>query len=191
MATISCSCGATTSSGRNPLRGLTLEDRVELVRTAYAVNDGIATLELDGSWHPGGEPDPWCVVLVDVDLVDACAGLTPDERRSLSTLLGLAHVSGRLLPAPVEVASEGGAVRFRVTPADEFTGAVTYLVHEGARVLLEVTEQLDDRRTLGALVALYQDHGPAAVVQVDGLAGRLGLAAAIDGIRRARTASVA
>ncbi|GEL96086.1 hypothetical protein [Cellulomonas composti] len=187
MATISCSCGATTTTRGNPLRGLSLEDRVELVRTAFAVDDGIATLELDGSWHPGGEPDVACVVLADVDLVDACVGLRADERRSLSTLLGLSHVSGRLLPAPVEV----GPVRFRVTPAEEFTGAVTYLVYDGPRTLLEITEQLDDRRTLGLLVALYQDHGPAAVVQVDGLAPRLGLAAAIAGVTRARTPHVA
>jgi hypothetical protein len=188
MVTISCSCGATATSRRNPLAGMTLAERLERVRTAWSAHDGFLTLELDAAWHPGSsEPDPSCVVLVDMDALDACTGLGDQEGEGIAALLRLAHVHGRVLPPAVEV----GPVRFRVTPAEDFVGEVTYLVHEGPRTLLEVTCRYGGRDELASLVELYRVHGPAAVVQVDGLAGRLGLPAAVEGVRRARTASVA
>jgi len=190
--TLSCSCGAVTTSRRNPLRGLSLEERTELVRTAYSAHDGFLTLELDASWHPGaGEdgfaPDEGCVVLADMDALDACEGLSDDERYGLTALLGITHVRGRVLPEPAEV----GSVRFRVAPAYGFDAEVTYVVHDGPTTLLEVTCAYGGRDELASLVRLYRDLGPAAVVQVDGLAPRLGLAAAVAGVTRARTASVA
>lgn len=198
MVTISCSCGAVTTSRRNPLRALGLEERMEAVRTAYSAHDGFLTLEVDASWHPGladagqgdepgEEPDEDCVVLVDMDALDACEGLPDDERAGLERLLGISHVRGRVLPPPVEV----GPVRFRVSPSFGFDGEVTYVVHEGATTLLEVTCPYGGRDELRSLVDLYRAHGAAAVVQVDGLAPRIGLAAAVEGVGRARTPSVA
>ncbi len=169
------------------MRGLSLGDRLELLREAYSVHDGLVALELDGSWHPGAEPGVECVVLADLDLVDASEGLSDEEARSLAAFLRLSHVRGRLLPDEVVV----DGVRFRVTPADEFTGHVTYLVHDGELTLLESTGPYEGRATLPALVALYRAYGRAAVVQTHGLASRLGLAAAITGVDRARTPSVA
>ena len=192
MVTISCSCGAVTTSRRNPLRGLPLEERMETVRTAYSAHDGFLTLEVDCSWHPGAhdeddEPGTGCVVLVDMDALDACEGLPVDERRGLTALLGISQVRGRVLPAPVEV----GSVRFRVSPSFGFDSEVTYVVHDGPTTLLELTCPFGGRDELRSLVELYRAHGPAAVVQVDGLAPRIGLAAAVAGVTRARTPSVA
>lgn len=188
MVTISCSCGAAATSRTHPLRGMPIEERMELVRTAYSAYDGFLTLEADASWHPGSsEPDPGCVVLVDMDALDACEGLADDERRGLSALLGIAHVRGRVLPPPVEI----GTVRFRVSPSFGFDAEVVYVVHDGPQTLLELTCPYGGRGELASLVALYSEHGPAAVVQVDGLAPRLGLAAAVAGVSRARTPSVA
>ncbi|CAM5786755.1 Ribosome maturation factor RimP OS=Cellulomonas persica OX=76861 GN=CPE01_13700 PE=4 SV=1 [Cellulomonas persica] len=188
MVTISCSCGAAANSRTHPLRGVPIEERMDLVRTAYSAYDGFLTLEVDASWHPGSsEPEADCVVLVDMDALDACEGLSDEERHGLSALLGIAHVRGRVLPPPVEI----GSVRFRVSPAFGFDGEVVYVVHDGPQTLLEVTCPYGGRGELAALVELYSEHGPAAVVQVDGLAPRLGLSAAIAGIARARTPSVA
>ena len=174
MVTISCSCGAAATSRTHPLRGMPIEERMELVRTAYSAYDGFLTLEADASWHPGSsEPDPGCVVLVDMDALDACEGL--------------ADVRGRVLPPPVEI----GTVRFRVSPSFGFDAEVVYVVHDGPQTLLELTCAYGGRGELASLVALYSEHGPAAVVQVDGLAPRLGLAAAVAGVSRARTPSVA
>ena len=165
---------------------------MEAVRTAYSAHDGFLTLEVDASWHPGlghgdDEPGAGCVVLVDMDALDACEGLPDDERRGLETLLGISHVRGRVLPAVVEV----GSVRFRVSPSFGFASEVTYVVYDGPTTLLELTCAFGGRDELRSLVELYRAHGPAAVVQVDGLAPRIGLAAAVDGVLRARTPSVA
>ncbi len=161
---------------------------MESVRTAYSAHDGFLTLEVDASWHPGSsEPEPDCVVLVDMDALDACEGLSDDERRGLDALLSVSHVRGRVLPSPVDV----GSVRFRVSPSFGFDGEVVYSAHDGAQTLLEVTCPYGGRGELAALVELYRTHGAAAVVQVDGLAPRLGLAAAVAGVARARTPSVA
>lgn len=188
MATISCTCGSVSTTRRNPLRGLPLVDRVELVRTAYSVHDGFVALELDASWHPAAdEPAVDCRVLVDLDELDATEGLDEGDARVLRALLRVGHVGGRLLAREVE--QDG--VRFRVTPADEFTSDVTYLVHDGARTLVEHTGPLAGVDLLDAMVTLHRDHGPAALVQADGLARRIGLAAAVEGVRRARTPSVA
>lgn len=188
MVTISCSCGAVTTSRRNPLHAMSAAERFECVRTAWSACDGFLTIEVDASWHPGTDaPDERCVVLVDMDALDACAGLDPIEAEGIAALLRLAHVRGRVLPDPVLV----GPVRFRVTPAEEFTGAVTYLVHDGETTLLEHTCAYGGRDELTSLVDLYREHGAPALVQVDGLADRLGLALAVEGVRRARTPSVA
>jgi hypothetical protein len=187
MVTISCSCGSASRTSRNPLRGLALTDRVDLVRAAYSVQAGFLTLELDASWHPAqDEPSEACVVLLDMDALDATEGLDEPDARSLRNLLEVAHVRGRLLPPPVE----HGTVRFRVTPSDEFDGSVTYLVLDGATTLLEQTAPLDNG-LLDELVDLFQTYGPATLVQVDGLAPRLGLRTAAAGVMRARTPSVA
>ena len=185
--TISCSCGSASTTRHNPLRGLALADRVDVVRAAYSVHAGFLTLEVDGSWHPvQDEPDEACVVLLDMDALDATEGLDEPDSRSLRNLLEVAHVRGRLLPLPVQ----HGSARFRVAPADEFDGSVTYLVLDGATTLLEQTAPLA-RGLFDEVVALYQAFGPAALVQVDGLAPRLGLQTAVDGVMRARTPSVA
>lgn len=187
MVTISCSCGAASTTRSNPLRGLPLVERVDLVRGAYSVHAGFLTLEVDATWHPAQhEPDEACVVLLDMDALDATEGLDEADARSLRNLLEIAHVRGRLLPRDVE----HGTVRFRVAPADEFTGEVTYLVLDGTTTLLEQTGPLQ-RDLLDELVALHQAYGRAALVQVDGLAPRLGLRTALDGVQRARTPSVA
>ncbi|MEN0130247.1 MAG: hypothetical protein AAGC49_12460 [Brevundimonas sp.] len=187
MVTISCSCGSASTTRANPLRGLPLADRVDLVRAAYSVHAGFLTLDVDASWHPSAdEPREDCVVLLDMDALDATEGLDEPDARSLRNLLEIAHVRGRLLPQPVEV----GTARFRVAPADEFDGTVTYLVLDGATTLLEQTGPLD-RGVLDELVGLYRAFGTAALVQVDGLAPRLGLRTAMDGVLRARTPSVA
>ncbi|RHA37136.1 hypothetical protein [Cellulomonas rhizosphaerae] len=187
MVTISCSCGSASTTRRNPLRGLSLEDRVELVRDAYSVHAGFATLEVDASWHPAqDDASEACVVLLDLDALDATEGLDDADARCLRNLLEVAHVRGRLLPPLVAV----DGVQFRIAPDDVFTGDVTYLVHDGSTTLLEHTGPLE-RALLDELVGLHRAFGPAALVQVDGLAPRLGLRAAVDGVLRARTPSVA
>ncbi|MDM7830191.1 hypothetical protein [Cellulomonas edaphi] len=187
MVTISCSCGSASTTRANPLRGLSLPDRVDLVRAAYSVHAGFLSLEVDASWHPSqDDAAESCVVLVDLDALDATEGLDPADARTLRNLLEVAHVRGRLLPQAVE----HGSVRFRVAPADDFDGTVTYLVLDGATTVLEQSGPLE-RDLLDQLVGLYQSFGVAALVQVDGLAPRLGLRSAMDGVLRARTPSVA
>jgi hypothetical protein len=188
MATISCICGSVSTTRRNPLRGLPLAERTELIRRAYSAHDGFLALELDASWHPAAdEPAVDCRILVDLDELDATEGLTDDESRTLRELLRVGHVGGR----PLARAVEQHGLTFRVTPTDEFTSHVSYLVHDASRTVLEYSGPLGDIDVLDALVTLHRDHGTAALVQVDGLARRMGLAAAIEGVRRARTPSVA
>jgi hypothetical protein len=188
MVTISCSCGAASTTRRNPLRGLTLDERTALIRSAFSVHAGFLAVEVDGSWHPAHvDPTEACFVLADLDAIDATDGLTGDDARRVRDLLDQSHVGGRALPVEAQV----GSVRFRVTPADDFMGRLTYLVHDGAATLLEVAVPREEPHVLADLVDLFRTHGAAAVVQADGLAPRIGLGAAIEGVRRARTASVA
>lgn len=188
MVTISCSCGAASTTRRNPLRGLTVDERATLVRSAFSVHAGFLAVEVDGSWHPVHvEPTEACFVLADLDAIDATEGLTGEDARRIRDLLDESHVGGRALPVEAQV----GSVRFRVTPADDFMGHLTYLVHDGPATLLEVGVPRSEAHVLAELVDLFRSHGRAAVVQVDGLAPRIGLGAAIEGVRRARTASVA
>ncbi|WP_029291343.1 hypothetical protein [Cellulomonas sp. HZM] len=187
MIAISCSCGSTSTTRSNPLRGLTLGERCDRIRGAHSVHGGFLALEVDASWHPSAdEPSPSCVVLADLDALDASVGLADDEARVVRNMLEVAHVGGRLLPRPVDA---GGAV-VTVTPADDFLGTVIYAVQHGPRTLLEVEEPFENG-VAQELADLFARHGAAAVVQADGLAGRIGLRAAVAGITRARTASVA
>jgi hypothetical protein len=188
MVTISCSCGAASATRRNPLRGLTTDERAALIRSAFSVHAGFLAVEVDASWHPVHvEPTEACFVLADLDAIDATAGLAAEDARRIRDLLDESHVGGQALPVEAQV----GSVRFRVTPADDFVGHLTYLVHDGPATLLEVGVPRSEAHVLAELVDLYRTHGRAAVVQVDGLAPRIGLGAAIEGVRRARTASVA
>lgn len=167
MVTISCSCGAVTTSRRHPLLGLALADRLALVETAFAVEGGFLTLEVDGSWHPG-EPDESCVVLVDLDAIDAAAGLDEDDARRLRSALHLARSGGRMLPD--EVAR--GRLRLRARPADTFRAQVTYVVEDAGRTLLEVTAEPGEPSLLEALVAVHDRLGADAWARVAAVARR-------------------
>jgi len=187
MVTISCSCGSVSTTRRNPLSGLTLRDRVEVIRAAHSVHSGFLALEVDAAWHPSSaDPDVSCVVLADLDAVDASEGLTPQEARMVQDLLEVAHVRGRLLARAVD----HGPLRVQVAPADDFAGTVTYVVQDGPTTLLEIDEPYD-AQLFADLADPPATLGRTAIVQVDGLAGRIGLTAALAGVRRARTSSVA
>lgn len=182
MVTISCSCGTSATRRPNPLRGLPVEERLALVAEAFSVHGGFLTLELDASWHPGSdEPGTGCVVLADLDEIDACEGLDDEDGRRVRAALGPAHVTGRPLPRPVEV--EG--LTFRATPAAEFGPAVTYVAYDHDGTALEVVTPLSERDILADLVELYRAHGRPALVRVDRIAARAGLLRAIDSVREA------
>lgn len=189
MVTISCSCGAVTTSRRHPLLGLALADRLALVETAFAVEGGFLTLEVDGSWHPG-EPDESCVVLVDLDAIDAAAGLDEDDARRLRAALHLARSGGRMLPDEVAI----GRIRLRARPADTFRPQVTYVVEDAGRPLLELTAEPGEPALLAALVAAHERLGPDAWAHVASVArrsssrGRLAAALAELGDRAASAA---
>jgi hypothetical protein len=188
MVTISCSCGSTATRRPNPLRGLPVEERLALVADAFAAHGGFLTLEVDASWHPGSdEPGTGCVVLADLDEIDAAEGLTDDDARRLRAVLGAARVTGRPLPLPVEL----DGLTFRATPAAEFRPVVTYVAYDRDGTALEAVAELSERDLLGELVELYRDHGRPALTRVDRAAPRVGLAAAIDAARSGAAHSAA
>jgi len=169
MVTISCSCGAVTTARRHPLVGLGLAERLALVEAAFAVEGGFLTLEADASWHPAAsDPDEACVVLVDLDAIDASAGLDDEDARRLRAALHLARSGGRMLPDEVAL----GRTRFRARPADSFRPQVTYVIEEAGRTLLEVTAEPGEPPVLGALVDAYDRLGPDAAARVAAVARR-------------------
>ena len=138
------------------MRGLSADERATLIRDAFSVSGGFLALEVDASWHPGSvEPTESCVVLADLDSLDASAGLDADGAKAIRDLLEIGHVRGQPLPAPVEV----GSVRFRVAPADEFGPAMSYLVTDGTETLLEATVPVPHADLLPALVAVHRERG--------------------------------
>ena len=188
MVTISCSCGSVCDSRRNPLRGLDLQARLDAVRSAFAVHDGFLTLELDAAWHPGAdEPGPACVVLVDLDELDACVGLPADDAATVRAELRGIRVAGRTMPAPVVV----DGTWFRVAPAQGFVPHVTYVVHDADGTVLEVDEPLVERDLLAELVDEFGRSGRPGLVRLDAVAARRSLAGALDEARRAVAVAVA
>ncbi len=188
MITLSCSCGSVGTTRRHPLKGLSADERAALIRRAFSVSGGFLALELDASWHPGDdEPAESCVVLADMDSLDASVGLDAEGAARIRALLEHAHVGGRPLPAPVDV----GAVRFRVAPSEEFVPAVTYLVTDGTETVLEVSVSMPHEGLLDSLVALHQAEGVPGLARVDALARRLGLAGAIGHVLHERSVAVA
>ena len=188
MITLSCSCGSAGSTRRHPLRGMSADERAALIRDAFSVSGGFLALEVDASWHPGAdEPTEGCVVLADLDSLDASAGLDAAGAKAIRDLLEIGHVRGQALPAPVEV----GSVRFRVAPADEFGPAMAYMVTDGTETLLDATVPVPHQDLLADLVELHRDLGTDALVRVDALAARTGLAAAIGRVRSERGVAVA
>jgi hypothetical protein len=170
------------------MRGMSADERTALIRDAFSVSGGFLALEVDASWHPGSEePTEGCVVLADLDSLDASAGLDAAGAAAIRDLLEVGHVRGQLLPTPIEV----GSVRFRVAPADEFGPAIAYVVTEGTETLLDATVPVPHQDMLPALVDLYREHGADALVRADALAGRTGLAVAIGRVRHERGAAVA
>jgi len=186
MITLSCSCGSTGTTRRHPMRGMSADERAALIRDAFSVSGGFLALEVDASWHPGSDaPTEECVVLADLDSLDASAGLDADGASAIRALLEIGHVRGQALPAPVEV----GAVRFRVGPADEFGPAMSYVVTEGTETLLAATVPVPHDDLMPALVAAHRAHGRDGLARVDVLAARLGLAAALAQLdQKSRTA---
>jgi hypothetical protein len=176
MITLSCSCGSAGTTRRHPMRGLSAVERAALIREAFSVSGGFLALEVDASWHPGSdEPAEGCVVLADLDSLDASAGLDADGAKAIRDLLEVGHVRGQRIPTPVEV----GSVRFRVAPADEFGPAMSYVVTDGTETLLEATVPVPHADLMSALVTVHREHGVPGLTRLDVLAGRLGLAAAI------------
>lgn len=170
------------------MRGLSADQRAALIRDAFSVSGGFLALEVDASWHPGSdEPTEGCVVLADLDSLDASAGLDADGAKTIRDLLEIGHVRGQSLPAAVEV----GTVRFRVAPADEFGPAMSYLVTDGTETLLEATVQVPHVDLLPELVAVHGELGADALARVDVVAARTGLAAAISRVRQERATAVA
>ncbi len=158
------------------MRGLSADERAALIRQAFSVSGGFLALEVDASWHPGSdEPTESCVVLADLDSLDASAGLDADGARAIRALLEIGHVAGQPIPSPVEV----GSVRFRVAPADEFGPAMSYVVTEGTETLLEATVPVPHENLMPALLGVHRELGVEGIVRVDVLAARLGLAAAV------------
>ena len=185
MITLSCSCGSAGTTRRHPMRGLSADERAALIRDAFSVSGGFLALEVDASWHPGSvEPTESCVVLADLDSLDASAGLDADGAKAIRDLLEVGHVGGQPLPAPVEV----GSVRFRVAPADEFGPAMSYLVTEGTETLLESTVPVPHDDLLPALVAVHSERGVPGLTSLDALAARFGLATALAHLSREHTA---
>ena len=171
------------------MRGLSADERAALIRGAFSVSGGFLALEVDASWHPGSdEPAESCVVLADLDSLDASAGLDAAGAKAIRDLLEIGHVSGQPLPAPVEV----GSVRFRVAPADEFGPAMSYLVTEGTETLLEATVPVPHDDLLPALVAVHSERGVPGLTSLDALAGlRVGLVTAVAHLDRGERAAVA
>jgi hypothetical protein len=167
---------------------MSADERAVLIRDAFSVSGGFLALEVDASWHPGSdEPTEGCVVLADLDSLDASAGLDAAGAKAIRDLLEIGHVRGQALPAPVEV----GTVRFRVAPADEFGPAIAYMVTDGTETLLDATVPVPHQDLLADLVDLHRDLGAEALVRVDACAGRLGLVTAIARVRGERGAAVA
>ncbi|GEK23031.1 hypothetical protein CXY01_35510 [Cellulomonas xylanilytica] len=167
------------------MRGLSADERAALIRDAFSVSGGFLALEVDASWHPGSvEPTESCVVLADLDSLDASAGLDAEGAKAIRDLLEIGHVSGQPLPAPVEV----GSVRFRVAPADEFGPAMSYLVTDGTETLLEATVPVPHDDLLPALVAVHSERGAAGLTSLDVLAARFGLATALTRLGREHAA---
>lgn len=188
MVTISCSCGSVTDSRRNPLRGLDVAARLEAVGAAFAVHDGFLTLEVDAAWHPGSdEPGAACVVLVDLDELDACAGLDDADAQAVRAALRGTRVGGRTMPAPVLV----DGTWFRAAPAQGFVPHVTYVVHDADGTVLEVDEPLVERDLLAELVDEFARSGRAGLVRLDALAARRSLAGALDEARDVAVVAVA
>ncbi|WP_421735741.1 hypothetical protein [Cellulomonas sp.] len=188
MITLSCSCGSAGSTRRHPLRGMSADERAALIRDAFSVSGGFLALEVDASWHPGSdEPAEGCVVLADLDSLDASAGLDAAGAKAIRDLLEVGHVRGQALPAPVEV----GSVRFRVAPADEFGPAMAYMVTDGTETVLDATVPVPHPDLLPELVAVHRELGVDALAQLDVLAARTGLAASIARMRQGGAAAVA
>ena len=167
------------------MRGLSADERAALIRDAFSVSGGFLALEVDASWHPGSvEPTESCVVLADLDSLDASAGLDAEGAKAIRDLLEIGHVRGQSLPAPVEV----GSVRFRVAPADEFGPAMSYLVTDGTETLLEATVPVPHDDLLPALVAVHSERGVPGLTALDALAARFGLATALAHLGRERAA---
>jgi hypothetical protein len=160
------------------MRGLSADERATLIRDAFSVSGGFLALEVDASWHPGTvEPTEACVVLADLDSLDASAGLDAEGATAIRALLEVGHVRGQRIPAPVEV----GSVRFRVAPADEFGPAMSYVVTEGTETILEATVPVPHADLLPSLVAVLAEQGLDGLARLDVRAARLGLAAALVG----------
>ena len=167
------------------MRGLSADERAALIRDAFSVSGGFLALEVDASWHPGSDaPTEACVVLADLDSLDASAGLDADGASAIRRLLEVGHVRGQALPAPVEV----GPVRFRVGPADEFGPAISYVVTDGTETLLEATVPVPHDDMLPALVAVHSSRGATGLTSLDTLAARFGLATALAHLDRDRAA---
>lgn len=170
------------------MRGMSADERAALIRDAFSVSGGFLALEVDASWHPGSEePTEGCVVLADLDSLDASAGLDAAGAKAIRDLLEVGHVRGQALPSPVVV----GQVCFRVAPADEFGPAIAYVVTEGTETLLDATVPVPHQDVLPALVDLFREHGVDALVRVDALAARTGLVPAIARVQHERGVAVA
>ena len=88
------------------MRGLSADERAALIRDAFSVSGGFLALEVDASWHPGSvEPTESCVVLADLDSLDASAGLDADGAKAIRDLLEIGHVR-----RPAAAGSRGGRV---------------------------------------------------------------------------------
>ncbi|WP_129336167.1 hypothetical protein [Cellulomonas endophytica] len=194
MTTLSCSCGLVATTRRNPFAGLGLAERLALVEAAWSVEDGFLVLELDGAWHPAhGEPDEACVLLADLDEVDATAGLGTEEAARLRAALAGARLGGLDLPLPHE--AEG--LRVRVRPAREFAPALLVTAEDADGPALDavVAAPADvpsaAGEVLAAVVALHARHGRAGLVALDRLAGRHPLLDAVAAVERALAAHAA
>src|SRR4051794_16581059 len=104
MVTISCSCGAASTTRHNPLRGLTADERAALIRSAFSVHAGFLAVEVDASWPPAHvEPRGACFVLAALDAIAATLGLVAEDARLVRELLDQSHVGGQALPVEAQV----------------------------------------------------------------------------------------
>ncbi|SFB36139.1 hypothetical protein SAMN05421867_11751 [Cellulomonas marina] len=158
--TISCSCGVAASVRRHPLRRAPLAERLALLAAAVRVEDGFCTVELDGSWHPDGEePGLDCVVLADLDELDATEGLDPREATQVRAALTGVRLLGRDLPGPLEV----DGLRLHVRPAWEYAPALVVSVDDAQGPVVELLAAPDEVDLLPALVELHRTGGRSAL----------------------------